>query len=84
MGYIKKGSVPSLLAGGSVSIIYFVGGALASKGQKSGLYTSLAASVILLAAGFSRSVSTNFEKNVPLGLTLLGLLSSAYYGYLIL
>lgn len=84
MAYIKKGSIPSLMSGGTISIIYFVGGALASKGKKSGLMVSLSASVILLVAGLVRSVITKFEKNVPLGLTFLGLVSTAYYGYLLL
>ncbi|ODQ49033.1 hypothetical protein PICMEDRAFT_14529 [Pichia membranifaciens NRRL Y-2026] len=83
MGYVKKGSVPSLLAGGLVSVIYFVGGALASKGRRSGLIISLAASVILLIAGFARAILTKFEKTVPLVLTGIGLLSTAYYGYLL-
>lgn len=81
MGYIKKGSIPSLLAGGFVSVIYFVGGALASKGRKSGLIISLAASIVLLIAGLARAIVTKFEKTVPLVLTGLGLLSTAYYAY---
>lgn len=84
MAYIKKGSVPSLLSGGSISIVYFVGGALASKGKRSGLTVSLAASLILLVAGLVRCVITKFEKNVPLGLAALGLVSTIYYSYLLL
>jgi uncharacterized membrane protein (UPF0136 family) len=80
MGYIKKGSLPSLLAGGSVAIIYLAGGILSNQGRTSGITTSLAASTILLLAGLARCVATNFEKTVPLALSGLGLLSTIYFG----
>jgi uncharacterized membrane protein (UPF0136 family) len=80
MGYIKKGSIPSLLAGGSVSVIYFIGGALSSQGRKSGLIVSLSASIILLVSGLVRCIATSFQKTVPLVLAGLGLISTLYYG----
>lgn len=81
MGYIKKGSIPSLLAGGSVAVLYFVGGALSSKGRGSGLITSFSASLILLIAGLARCFATKFQKTVPLSLAALGVISASYYGY---
>lgn len=80
MAYIKKGSIPSLLSGGLVSIIYFIGGALTNANRKNGLYVSLAASVILLLAGIGRCFATSFQKAVPLVLSGLGLLSTLYFG----
>lgn len=81
MAYINKGSVPSLVAGSSVSTIYFAAGYLLSKGYFSGLIVALSASLVLLFAGLGRCVATNFEKFVPLSLALGGLLSTLYYAY---
>lgn len=80
MGYIKKGSIPSLVAGGLVSIIYFIGGALTSQDRRAGLLVSLSASTILLLAGLARASATEFQKTVPLILSGLGLVSTLYYG----
>ncbi|TID28031.1 hypothetical protein CANINC_002712 [Pichia inconspicua] len=80
MGYIKKGSVPSLLAGGLVAVIYFIGGALTTQNRRAGLLVSLGASSVLLIAGLVRAAATQFQKAVPLVLSALGLASTLYYG----
>ncbi len=78
MGYAKKGSVPSLVAGTSFSALYFVAGYLLKNNLEYGIHTALATSSALFVAGLARGIKTRF-KPVPLALTLLGAASTAYY-----
>lgn len=80
MGYARKGSVPSLVAGVTFSILYGTAGYLLKQNQDWGLELALGSSAVLFAAGLSRSFKSGFKKPVPLVLLGLGTLSSAYYG----
>lgn len=79
MGYFRKGSVPSLVAGTSFAVIYGTSGYLLKQNKDWGLEIALGASSCLLAAGLARSIPTSFSKPVPLVLLGLGVLSTAYY-----
>lgn len=80
MGYLRKNSKPSLVAGIAFGALYGVAGYLLKNNADWGLELALGCSSTLLVAGFSRSSSTNFKKPVPLVLLALGGLSTAYYG----
>lgn len=79
MGYARKGSIPSLVAGTTFAVIYGAAGYLLKQNADYGLELALGASTTLLAAGIGRSIPTKFRKPVPLVLLGLGGLSSAYY-----
>ncbi|ODV84063.1 hypothetical protein CANARDRAFT_9059 [[Candida] arabinofermentans NRRL YB-2248] len=81
MGYAKKKSLPSLVAGTSISALYFFAGYLLKENKEYGIHTALATSAVLAGAGISRSSKTGFKKPVPLMLALLGLTSTGYYAY---
>ncbi|KAK9458862.1 transmembrane proteins 14C-domain-containing protein [Lipomyces oligophaga] len=77
MGYVRKGSRPSLFGGLGVGLLYGVSGYLLSQNHEGGIQTALAASLILASAGASRTIKT--RKPVPIALFLLGTVSTAYY-----
>lgn len=79
MGYARKGSKPSLIAGATVGLVYATAGYLLKQNADWGLELALGASSVLLAAGVSRAIPTNFKKPLPLVLVGLGSLSTAYY-----
>ncbi len=76
----RRGSKPSLISGVSLGVLYALSANQAKKGSKSGITISLIASVILALAGGFRSFKTGFQKPVPLGLLILGVLTSLYFG----
>merc|ERR1712080_787887 len=76
MGYARKGSMPSLVAGTTFSIIYGVAGYLLKQNADYGLELALGASTTLLAAGIGRAIPSRFKKPVPLVLLVLGGVSS--------
>ncbi|CAH6720735.1 TMEM14 protein homolog [[Candida] jaroonii] len=79
MGYFRKGSVPSLIAGTAFAGLYGYSGYLLKNNQDWGLEIALASSSVLLLAGATRSFQTNFKAPIPLVLLGLGTLSTAYY-----
>ncbi|ESX00984.1 putative membrane protein [Ogataea parapolymorpha DL-1] len=80
MGFARKRSMPSLIAGVSMSALYFTAGYLLKNNMEWGIHTALATSAVLCGAGISRSLKVGF-KPVPASLTVLGAASSAYYAY---
>lgn len=80
MGYARKGSIPSLVAGTTFAAIYGFSGYLLKQNADYGLELALGASTALFAAGVGRSIPTQFKKPVPLVLLVLGGASAAYYG----
>lgn len=80
MGYARKGSVPSLIAGATFSVLYGYAGYLLKNNADWGLELSLGCSAALFAAGLSRSLATGLSKPIPLSLLLLGTVSTGYYG----
>lgn len=79
MGYIRKKSVPSLVAGLVFGGIYGYAGYLLKKNADGGLELALGASSIMLLTGVARGVPSKFKKPVPLVLTVLGGAGSLYY-----
>jgi uncharacterized membrane protein (UPF0136 family) len=75
----KKGSIPSLAAGLTFSAAYGVAGYLLQQNADYGLELALGSSSLLLAAGIARGLPVGFKKPVPVILTTLGLLGTAYY-----
>jgi uncharacterized membrane protein (UPF0136 family) len=81
MGYSRKNSLPSLIAGFTFSVLYGTAGYLLATQSKSGLQLALGTSSILLVAGIIRANQVNFAKPVPNILVALGAISTGYYGY---
>ncbi|CEP64577.1 Tmh11p LALA0_S12e02124g [Lachancea lanzarotensis] len=79
MGFARKGSKPSLLAGLAFGGIYGYAGYLLSKNADGGLEIALGASTLMLVTGVARGIPSRFRKPVPLVLTVLGGLGTAYY-----
>lgn len=79
IGYLRKGSVPSLVAGATLGVLYGYAGYLLKNNADWGLELALGCSSTLLVAGFSRAIPTHFRKPVPLVLVVLGGISTAYY-----
>lgn len=79
MGYARKGSVPSLAAGLVFGGIYGYSGYLLHENRDNGLELALGASAVMLVTGIARGIPSRFRKPVPLTLTLLGAVGSAYY-----
>lgn len=79
MGYIRKGSVPSLAAGILFGGIYGYAGYLLHGNRDGGLEIALGASSILLTTGIARGLPSRFTKPIPIVLTVLGGLGSFYY-----
>lgn len=79
MGYARKGSMPSLIAGTTFTLLYGAAGYLLKQNQDWGLELALGSSSVLFLAGLGRSFPTKFKKPVPLVLLGLGGLSTFYY-----
>ncbi|CUS22164.1 LAQU0S04e09648g1_1 [Lachancea quebecensis] len=79
MGYARKGSKPSLLAGLVFGGVYGYAGYLLHKNADGGLEIALGASSLMLLTGIARGVPSRFKKPVPLVLTVLGGLGTFYY-----
>ncbi|KAH3685289.1 hypothetical protein WICPIJ_003763 [Wickerhamomyces pijperi] len=79
MGYVKKGSIPSLAAGVTFSALFGTAGYLLKQNADYGLELALGGSAFLLAAGIARGLPVGFKKPVPIILTVLGGLGSAFY-----
>lgn len=79
MGYARKGSVPSLVAGLVFGGVYGYAGYLLRNNRDNGLEIAFGASLVMLATGFVRGLPSRFRKPVPLTLTVLGSLGTYYY-----
>lgn len=80
IGYFRKGSLPSLVAGATFTALYGYSGYLLKNNSDWGLELALGTSSVLFAAGCTRSKVTNFRKPVPIVLLVIGGLSTLYYG----
>ncbi|KAF7555628.1 hypothetical protein G7046_g6498 [Stylonectria norvegica] len=69
MGYAKSGSVPSIVAGCTVGILYGLGGYRIQNRQPYGIELSLLASIVLGGSAFPRAI--RLRKPVPILLSLL-------------
>lgn len=79
MGYARKGSFPSLVAGVAFSALYGGAGYLLKQNADYGLELALGTSTFLLVAGLARAIPTSFSKPIPVTLVILGSVSTAYY-----
>ncbi|KZP01577.1 hypothetical protein CALVIDRAFT_11097 [Calocera viscosa TUFC12733] len=74
-GYVRSQSIPSLIAGTGVGVIYGWSGYQIRSGGNYGYEGALAASVILFGASVPRAA----KGPIPLGLTIASALAGAYY-----
>ncbi|CAN3372897.1 hypothetical protein DIRU0_C11892 [Diutina rugosa] len=79
MGFARKKSMPSLVAGLTVSGLYAASGYLLKNNADWGLELALGSSAALFLAGLGRAIPTHFQKPLPIVLVALGGLSTAYY-----
>ncbi|KAK9472487.1 uncharacterized protein V1510DRAFT_403105 [Dipodascopsis tothii] len=77
--YIKKGSVPSMVAGAGIGSLYLGAGYLLKQNKDYGIELAAVTSLILAGAGIKRTLKTKGAP-VPIMLAVLGLSGSAYYG----
>ncbi|KAI5809325.1 transmembrane proteins 14C-domain-containing protein [Pyronema omphalodes] len=78
MGYIRQGSLPSLVAGMGVGALYGYGGLRIRNNQTYGVETALFASLVLAGSSFPRAIKTG--KPLPIGLSVLATYGLFYYG----
>lgn len=79
MGYLRKKSVPSLVAGLVFGGVYGYAGYLLKQNRDGGLELALGASSLMLVTGIARGIPGRFKKPVPLILTILGGFGTTYY-----
>jgi len=70
-GYIKTGSIPSVVAGVTVGTLYLLGGYRIQTKQSYGVELALLASIILAGSSIPRALKS--QKPLPAGLSLLAL-----------
>ncbi|KAH7328792.1 transmembrane protein 14C [Stachybotrys elegans] len=78
MGYIKGRSVPSLVAGSAVGILYGLGAYRMQNGEPYGIELSLLASIVLGGASIPRAI--RLRKPVPMVLSLLSTFGMLTFG----
>jgi len=78
-GYVRTGSVPSIIAGCTVGGLYALGSYRISNRQPYGVELALLASLVLAASSIPRAVRS--QKPLPIGLSFLALYGMwAYMG----
>jgi len=77
-GYARTRSVPSIVAGCTVGILYGVGGHRIQKGEPYGVELSLLASVILGGSSIPRAI--RLRKPVPILLSILSTFGMLTFG----
>ncbi|KAM4054918.1 transmembrane proteins 14C domain-containing protein [Hirsutella rhossiliensis] len=78
MGYVRTRSVPSLVAGSAVGILYGFGGYRLQSRQPYGIELSLLASVILGGSAIPRAI--RLKKPVPILLSVLSTFGMLTFG----
>jgi len=77
-GYIKTGSIPSVVAGVTVGTLYLLGGYRIQTKQSYGIELALLASIILSGSSIPRALKS--QKPLPTGLSLLALYGLYTFG----
>ncbi|KAK5133290.1 hypothetical protein LTR08_008024 [Meristemomyces frigidus] len=77
-GYIRAGSIPSLVAGCSVGVLYAFGGYRIQARQSYGVELALLASIVLAGSSIPRAMKT--QKPLPIGLSVLATLGLYSFG----
>lgn len=80
MGFLKKKSMPSLIAGITFGATYAYAGYLLKQNADWGLEIAGGASALMMGAGLMR-VKAAGPKPVPVLLSVLGLVGTTYYTY---
>jgi len=80
-GYIRTGSVPSVVAGTGVGALYALGGYRLRQRQPYGAEIALAASLVLAGSSVPRAIRSG--KILPVGLSLLASLGIWRFGGLV-
>ncbi|KAJ3221973.1 hypothetical protein HK099_002836 [Clydaea vesicula] len=78
IGFAKKGSKASLIAGCAVGGLYATSGYLISENRDNGIELALSASVLLSSAFLPKAIRT--QKVMPVFIATLGVLTTCYYG----
>ncbi|KAJ6781172.1 hypothetical protein PWT90_08326 [Aphanocladium album] len=78
MGYAKTRSVPSIVAGCSVGLLYALGGYRIQNRQPYGIELSLLASVVLGGSSIPRAI--RLKKPVPILLSVLSTFGAITFG----
>ncbi|KJZ80600.1 hypothetical protein HIM_00450 [Hirsutella minnesotensis 3608] len=78
MGYVKTRSVPSLVAGSAVGLLYGLGGYRIQNRQPYGVELSLLASVVLGGSAIPRAI--RLRKPVPVLLSVLSAFGMLTFG----
>ncbi|KAG5983713.1 hypothetical protein E4U55_007394 [Claviceps digitariae] len=78
MGYVKTGSMPSVIAGTAVGALYGLGGYRIQNRQPYGVELSLLASLVLAGSSFPRAI--RLRKPVPVLLSVLSAFGLLTFG----
>ncbi|KAM3065973.1 hypothetical protein ACMFMG_009805 [Clarireedia jacksonii] len=78
MGYVRTGSVPSIVAGVTVGSLYLLGGYRVQNRQSYGIELALLASIVLAGSSIPRAIKS--QKPLPSGLSLLALYGLYTFG----
>ncbi|KAH7023270.1 transmembrane proteins 14C-domain-containing protein [Ilyonectria destructans] len=78
MGYVKTGSLPSIIAGCSVGFLYTLGAWRIQNRQSYGIELCLLASVVLGASAFPRAI--RLRKPVPIVLSVISSIGLLTFG----
>lgn len=76
-GYIRRGSVPSLVAGVAIGGLYGYSGKLLHENAEYGIELASASSALLILGMLPRAIKT--RKPLPITLSLVGFSALAYY-----
>ncbi|OAL55849.1 hypothetical protein IQ07DRAFT_595502 [Pyrenochaeta sp. DS3sAY3a] len=69
IGYLRTGSLPSIIAGVTVGSLYILGGLRIQQGASYGVELALLASIILAGSSIPRAIKSG--KPLPIGLSIL-------------
>ncbi|KAF7551680.1 hypothetical protein G7Z17_g4848 [Cylindrodendrum hubeiense] len=78
MGYVKSGSLPSIIAGCSVGFLYTIGAYRIQNRQSYGVELCLLASIVLAGSAFPRAI--RLRKPVPIALSVLSSIGLLTFG----
>ncbi|KAM0347072.1 hypothetical protein ACHAPU_005011 [Fusarium lateritium] len=78
MGYARSGSIPSIVAGCAVGLLYALGGYRIQNNQPYGVELGLLASIVLGGSAFPRAL--RLRKPVPIMLSVISAFGLYTYG----
>ncbi|KAI9758790.1 MAG: hypothetical protein M4579_002804 [Chaenotheca gracillima] len=77
-GFVRTGSLPSVIAGVGVGALYGLGGLRIQKRQPYGVELALLASIVLAGSSVPRAIRS--QKPLPIGLSILALYGLFTFG----